>query len=73
MTQTAQTAKGSLTMVGLNTPAPKVFWNGELVPGIIAIRVDWELDEQRVRLRVNNTNQAVYAEMLLAGIIIKKV
>lgn len=46
-------AQGSLTMVGLNTPAPQVFWNGAQVPCITGIRVDWEADSQRLWYRVN--------------------
>jgi len=34
-----QTAQGSLTMVGLNTPTPQVFWNGIKVAGVIGVGV----------------------------------
>lgn len=62
----------SLTMLGLDTNAPQVFWNGRPVPGITSIRVDWEHDDQRVKLRVNGTDDALYAEMIASGINIKR-
>jgi hypothetical protein len=68
-----QTAQGNLVMVGLNTPAPQVFWNGAEVQGITGIRVDWENDEQRIKLKVNGTDEAMYSELALAGVTIKKV
>lgn len=68
------TTIGSLVMVGLNTATPQIFWNGKLVSGIVGIRVDWESDEQRIRLMVNGTeDDATYAEMLVAGVNIKRV
>ena len=67
-----QVTQGSLTMVGLNTPTPQVFWNGKTVTGIVGIKVDWEDDEQRVKLKVNGTDDALYAEMLAGGINIKR-
>jgi hypothetical protein len=64
-------AQSSLTMVGLNTTTPQVFWKGQLVTGITSIRVDWENDEQNVTLRVNTSNPELYAEMSAAGIKIR--
>lgn len=62
--------QGSLTMVGLNTPAPQVFWNGAPVPHIMQIRVDWEADEQRIKLKVS-ANDTIHAELVAAGVLIK--
>jgi len=66
-----QSAQGSLTMIGLNTMTPKVFWNGQAVAGITGIKVDWEDDEQRVTLRININNPALHAEMSAAGVKIR--
>jgi hypothetical protein len=67
-----QIAQGSLTMIGLNTPTPQVFWNGKLVEGIVSIRTDWESDEQRVTLKVNGTDDATYIALATAGVRIRK-
>lgn len=66
------TAKGSLTMVGLNSPAPSVFWNGKPVPNITAVRVDWDNEEQRVKLKVSDIDPALQAELLAAGLMVRK-
>lgn len=63
-------AQGSLTMVGLNTTTPQVFWNGVVVPHIVGIRVDWENDEQRIKLKVS-ASDTIHAELTAAGILIK--
>lgn len=66
------TAHGSLVMIGLNTDAPQVFFNGIAVPGITEIKVDWEHDEQRVKLRVNGADDTLYMQLVEAGITVKK-
>jgi hypothetical protein len=58
-------------MVGLNTDAPQVFWNGVLVTGITEIKVDWEGDEQRVKLKVVGFDDITYNQLREAGIIVK--
>ena len=65
------TTQGSLTMVGLNTDKPTVFWNGGIVPNIVGVRVDWEDDEQKVKLKVSDMELGMLAEMTVAGIAIK--
>jgi hypothetical protein len=65
------TTQGSLTMVGLNTTSPTVFWNGGIVPNITSIRVDWEDDEQKVKLKVSDMELGMLAEMTVAGIAVK--
>jgi hypothetical protein len=42
------------------------------VPNINAIRVDWEADEQRIKLKVSDIDPALQAELLVAGISVKK-
>ena len=71
-------AQSNLTMVGLNTPTPQVFWKGQRVPGVTGIKVDWEDDEQRVKIRITDgwnmvSDQQVLDEMRAAGIMIKEV
>ena len=65
------TATGSLTMVGLNTAKPTIFWNGAIVPNITGIRVDWEDDEQKVKLKVTDIDPAIQAAMIVSGITVK--
>lgn len=64
--------KGSLTMVGLNTPSPQIFWNGKPVPNVTAVRVDWESEEQRVKIKVNDIDPALQAELLAGGVMVRK-
>ena len=66
------TAQGSLVMVGLNTELPQVFFNGLRVPGITEIKIDWEHDEQRVKLKVNGVEDALYMQLVDAGVTVKK-
>lgn len=65
-----QTAQASLVMVGMDTVAPTIFWNGAIVPFISSVRVDWEADEQRIKLKVSE-NDALHTELRAAGIIVK--
>jgi hypothetical protein len=64
-------AQGALTMVGLNTDHPTVFWNGGIVPNIVGVRVDWEDDEQRVKLRVKHMDMTLYQAIVGAGISVR--
>ena len=66
-----QIAQGALTMVGLNTDHPTIFWNGGIVPNIVGIRVDWEDDEQKVKLKVTDIDPATQAAMIVSGITVK--
>ena len=63
---------GSLTIVGINTPNLKIFWNGVEVPGILTVDVSWDTDDHRVKLRVNGNADSMYLEMVSEGIVIKK-
>lgn len=67
-----QIVQGSLVIIGANTPAPVVLLNGKPVEGVVGIRVDWEADEQRVKLKVNGNDDAMYQALLAAGVHIKK-
>jgi len=65
-----QAIQGSLMFIGVNTPTPQVFWNGGEVPNVTGIRIDWESDEQRVKLKVS-AEAPLHAELRLAGLIVK--
>lgn len=58
-------------MVGLNSHTPSVFWNGKPVPNITSIKVDWEDDEQRVKLRVTSMDMALYHALVSAGVSVR--
>ena len=64
--------KGNLTMVGLNTLAQKVFWNGTEIAGIKQIKVDVYDDDRVVKLVIEGNDNALYAELAQAGIQVKK-
>lgn len=68
-------AQSNLTMVGLNTPSPQVFWKGDVVSSITGIKVDWEDDEQRVKIRMSSLGADLFVieEMRLAGIVVKEI
>lgn len=68
-----QIVQGSLVIVGAHTATPTVLFNGLPVIGVIGIRVDWDHDEARVKLRVNGTDDATYVALASAGVTIKKV
>ena len=65
--------QGSLVLIGLNTPTPKVLFNGVEVVGIERIRTEWEQDEHKVKLIVNGTDDAMYMALVDAGVTVKKV
>jgi hypothetical protein len=65
-------SQGSLTMVGLNTDTPQVFWNGTAITTITAVRVDWEKEEYRVKLKVFDIDPTIQAQMLASGVIVHK-
>ena len=66
------TANGALTIVGINTPNVQIFWNGLQVPNIESVRIDWEQDEQRIKLKVTGPDDSIYTEMVASGISIKR-
>jgi len=65
-----QISQGSLVIVGANTPQAQVFWNGVQVPFVKEFKLDWEADEQRVKLKVT-ADDAVHAELRAAGVNVK--
>lgn len=67
-----QTAQGALTIVGANTDKPQVFWNGQPIPGIKAIAVDWEGRDYRVKLKVIAMDPTMQVELMSAGISVQK-
>ncbi len=66
-----QTTQGSLVIVGANTPECKVFWNGQEVPGVVAMSTVFDEDDHRVVLKVKE--DPMLAEMKAAGIEIRRV
>jgi len=65
-----QSVQGSLVFIGLNTPTPQVFLNGAVVPNITEVKVDWESDEQRVKLKVSAL-LPIHDELRAAGVTVK--
>jgi len=61
-----ESTQGSLTMVGLNTDAPQVFWNGERVE-VLSVRVD---EDHKVMIRIKE--DPIIAGMMASGIVIKR-
>jgi hypothetical protein len=59
-----------LTVVGLHTPQPQVFWKGAPVPGVVAFESRFNATTNRVVLTVAEDPQL--AEMAAAGVIIKR-
>lgn len=64
-------SQGSLVMVGLHTTEPKVFWNGQEVPGVKGITASNTGASPRVVLNV--AEDPLLAEMKAAGIKIVRV
>jgi hypothetical protein len=64
--------QGNLVMLGLNTDAPQVYFNGNQVTDVTEIKIDWEHDEQRVKLKVNGTQDELYMQLVEAGVTVKK-
>lgn len=63
----------NLTMTGLNTTIPRVFWGGVEVLGITEITVVNRINkEATIGLKLKGTNDALYMELIAAGIQIKK-
>lgn len=67
-----QTAQGSLTIINPHTLTPEVYWNGRLVSGVKRIHVHSDEDESRVKLVVNGNDDETYAQMIVAGVHVKK-
>jgi len=65
-----EAVKGNLTMVGLNTLDPKVFWNGGQLLNIIDIHTSWDSEEPKISIRVSADSDTA-SIMRLAGIKIK--
>lgn len=61
-----EVATGNLTMIGLNTETPSVFWNGVKVSGVVGIRVENAEGTQKVVLTVQEN--PVLSEMRAAGV-----
>lgn len=67
-----QALQANLLVTGANTDTPKVFWKGDEVPGVVSIKINSERGDRQVKLRVNGAADALYMDMVSAGIIVKK-
>lgn len=65
------TAQSALTIIGLHTKEPKVFWNGKPVEGIVGIHAVNDGVYPKVALKFNE--DPMLAEMAAAGIKIVRV
>ena len=68
-----QTAKGALVLLDAHLNTAQLFWNGQPVVGVTSIRVDWENDEQRVKIKVSAGDAAQIAALRTAGLMVKEV
>lgn len=62
------TAQGNLVIVDGN----KVFWKGQAVPGVVSVKLNYGEGESNVKIKVNGTADALYLELITAGVQIKK-
>lgn len=67
-----ETAQGNLVMVGLNTLNPKVFWNGQLVDGIVGVQVN-STEGQKPSVTLKVKEQVNFAEMQSSGVNIRRI
>lgn len=67
-----QSATGSLVLVDIHSATPQVFWNGQKIESIVRVRVDWEADDQRVKLTVTSMPPELLTALTAAGIVIKE-
>lgn len=65
-----QITQGALTMVGMHTDTPAVYWNGVKVEGLTHIKVENGNGLSRVVLTL--PENPVFVEMQQAGIIIRR-
>ena len=65
------TTQGNLVLIGLNTDSASLFWNGAKVPGVVEIKADWEVDDHRLKIKVNLPLEN-YAALIADGIIVKE-
>lgn len=63
-------AQGSLTMIGLNTANPSVYFNGEQVPGVLSINVVNNQDIRQVVLKLEEDPMVIGLQQ--AGITIRR-
>lgn len=68
-------ARTALTILGMHTTTPEVFWHGAKLNHVVRVRGHSDEDGAEVTIRVNDPTGAqdqIYAEMVLAGIRVKK-
>jgi hypothetical protein len=60
-----------LTVIGIHTPTPKVFWKGAELNGVVGIEARFTGDSNRVVITLKEDN--VVSEMQSQGIIVKRI
>lgn len=68
-----QTVQGSLTLLNPHSPAPQLYWNGQVLAGVRRVHIHVDEDDSRVKVVLSGTQDDLYAEMVASGITVKKV
>lgn len=68
-----ESVASDFVIVGIHSDAPEVFWKGTKVPGVVSIKANFADGESQVKLKVNGTADALYMQLVTAGIQVKKV
>ncbi len=68
-----QVTQGSLTIVNIHTATPVVLWNGIKLENLRRIKIKYGENDGPVKIVVAGTQDQIYAEMMIAGIQVKKV
>ena len=70
-----ESAKTDLTLLGMHLPGPSVFWRGTRLLHVVRVRAHADQDDGDVTIKVQDPageQEALYAEMAAAGIIIRR-
>jgi hypothetical protein len=62
--------KGSLVIIGANTPEMKVYFDGAEVTGVADLKIDWDAKSPKVTLTLNETTMV--QEMKASGIQVRR-
>lgn len=68
-------ANAALTILGLHTDAPAVFWRGQRLAHVVRVRGHADATDGEVTLKVydpTGEQEALYLEMEAAGITVKR-
>lgn len=66
-------ASGNFMIVGINTTSPSFYWRGVKIPFIVRAHINWENDDQKIKLVVVNMETDLLNELVSAGITIKQI